>query len=130
MKKLLGTIGAVALLAVGAVAAAPEAAAAQCSWGCACVGNACGCNMNGNGGRCDASGSGCVITQCKDAKVFFAPDGSVIHLAIDETEAATRWEWIEDGREVERTCSGLVLARRFDVDEADAIRKQHSTLSL
>lgn len=65
-----------------AVAFAPASADAQCSWGCACLGSGCGCNSSGNGGRCDATATGCVVSQCNEARPYFAPDGSVVRFAI------------------------------------------------
>lgn len=129
MKNVLKMLGSAAVLALAGVAVAPSAAAAQCQWGCACIGTACGCNSNGNGGRCDATATGCVVSGCS-SKAFFAPDGSAALFAANDAEPASRWEWAANGREVERACSGLILARRFGAGEADAIRSQHRTLSL
>jgi hypothetical protein len=113
------------------------------------MGSACGCNSNGNGGRCDASGSGCVVTQCHEAMLFFAPDGSVVRLASAEAGDAaaeqrqapaarpeaelggtTRWEATQDGRSVARHCSGVVVARYYAAAEVAAIRDASRTLRL
>ena len=110
---------------------------------------ACGCNSNGNGGRCDASGSGCVVTQCNEAMLFFAPDGSVVRLASAEAGNAaaeqrealatrpeaelggtTRWEATQDGRSVARHCSGVVVARYYAAAEAAVLRDASRTLRL
>lgn len=130
MKNVLIMLASAAVLSLASVAVTPSAAAAQCTWGCACTGTACGCNSNGNGGRCDATASGCVVSGCTGTKMSFAPDGSAAQLAANEPQPESRWEWIANGREVERACSGLVLSRRFAAAEADAIRRQHRTILL
>jgi len=57
-------------------------AAAQCTWGCACVGNACGCNSNGLGERCVTGGRGCVVSMCDaGGMALLAPGGSPVRLA-------------------------------------------------
>lgn len=128
MKNILLMIASAAVLSLGAVAMTPSEAAAQCQWGCACTGDACGCNSNGNGGRCDATASGCVVSGCTGTKMSFAPDGSAAQFAANDANPASRWEWVANGREVERACSGLVIARRFSAAEADAVRRQHRTI--
>lgn len=141
MKRLFSTLLLSFAAATAAVAAAPAGVEAQCTWGCACMGNACGCNSNGDGGRCDASGSGCVVTKCSVQTSFllFAPDGSVIRLAATEDAGgevavemggATRWEASERGGSVARHCSGLVLARYYPPERAESIREESRELTL
>ena len=130
MKNVLLMIGSAAVLSLASVAVTPSTAAAQCTWGCACMGTAFGCNSNGNGGRCDATASGCVVSGCTGTKMSFAPDGSAAQFAANDAKPKSRWEWVANGREVERACSGVVIARRFDAAEADAIRRQHRTILL
>lgn len=126
----------------------PARAEAQCLWGCSCVGSACGCNQRGNGGKCDATATGCIVSQCNEARLYFAPDGSVLRLALGEddpgaerTEAfaeqhetqlggTTRWEAAGDRRSVARHCSGVVVARFYAAEEAAAIREALRTLTL
>lgn len=137
-----------AVLVIAAAAFAPAPVLAQCSWGCTCMGDACGCNSNGNGGRCDAGGSGCVVTRCGTAVTFyFAPDGAVVRLAVAEAAAGdaepegtvvpdpdlggtTRWEAASSGRSLARHCSGVVLARYYAREEAAAIREASRMLTL
>lgn len=150
MQRSMLSLAAGAVLALAALAAVPAAAEAQCSWGCACMGTACGCNSNGNGGRCDASGSGCVVTQCNESRLYFAPDGSVLRFASAESPSGaaepeqaeapldprselggtTRWEAAPDGRSLARHCSGVVLARYYAREDAAAIREASRTLTL
>jgi hypothetical protein len=149
MKRWIPSLMIGAALSLAAIAFAPAQAPAQCTWGCACMGSSCGCNGNGNGSRCDASGSGCVVTGCSQTRLFFAPDGSVVRLA--STEAAgpvaeqtedpvprpdedlggiTRWEAAQNGRSVARHCSGVVVARYYPAAEVAAIRDASRTLRL
>jgi hypothetical protein len=149
MTRWISSLSVCAALLIAQAAFAPAPADAQCTWGCTCMGSACGCNSNGNGGRCDASGSGCVVTKCTEkAMLYFAPDGSVVRLAsadggdpASEPQAqpaapqaelggTTRWEAAQDGRSVARHCSGVVVARYYAVAEAAAIRDASRTLRL
>lgn len=149
MQRWISSLWAAAALSVAAVALAPAQGEAQCSWGCACLGNSCGCNSNGNGSRCDASGSGCVVAGCNVTRLYFAPDGSVVRLASAEADApaaeqpeepatsadedlggSIRWEAAQDGRAVARHCSGVVVARYYAAAEAAAIRDASRTLRL
>lgn len=149
MQRWILSLWTAAALSAAAVALAPARAEAQCSWGCACMGNACGCNSNGNGSRCDASGSGCVVTGCNITRLYFAPDGSVVRLVPAEADApageqteepaarpdedlggTTRWEAAQGGRSVARHCSGVVVARYYAAEEVAAIREASRTLRL
>ena len=138
-----------AVLATAAVAGAPETAAAQCQWGCTCMGNACGCNQNGSGSRCDLGGTGCVLTGCDtEKKITFAPDGSVVGVegwstavegevrvtaiaSVDaEASGSVRWEYVAEGRSVARHCSGLILAHHYEPNVAASLRESVRTLRL
>ena len=145
MNKLTFTLAAALLVAVGAIGAAPSTAAAQCTYGCACEGGSCGCNSNGNGGRCDASGSGCVVKACNAElePITFAPDGSIVRFASatrggtdpapeasPELGGATRWEFVSGGHSVARHCSGVVVGRYYDPKTAAALREKDRTLTL
>ncbi|MBW3656617.1 MAG: hypothetical protein KY444_10980 [Gemmatimonadetes bacterium] len=150
MKKLICSLAAAVALTVASAALTPGTAEAQCTYGCACEKGACGCNSNGNGDRCDAGGTGCVVSKCgTEEELAFAPDGSVIRLAsaaVDEDPArqpagnepaptgamsgSTRWEYVSDGHSVARNCSGVVVARYYDARTAAAIRRKDSTLTL
>ena len=158
MKTRLATLALALLAAVAAVSAAPSRAAAQCQWGCTCEGNACGCNSKGSGGRCDAGGTGCVVTGCMptNTSVELTPDGTVLQVAVAEqagdsrmvafagfTRAAEprevpraeeelggRWEYVASGRAVARHCSGMVVARYFDPDAAEAARKRSRAIRI
>lgn len=83
--------------AVVAIPSSPTGGAAQCKWGCKCMETSCACNSFGDGGRCDASGSGCVVSGCiptnmagdgerVTAGLDFALDGSV-HFVVHEAGA-------------------------------------------
>jgi hypothetical protein len=129
MKNQLILLACAAVFSFGATLAAPVQAAAQCVWGCTCMGDACGCNSNGSGSRCDTGGDGCVVSRCTE-RAYFAPDGSIVRFAADDPATPGRWEWVAEGREVERTCNGLVLARRFAPAVAAAIRQDQRLISL
>ncbi|WP_331051686.1 hypothetical protein [Longimicrobium sp.] len=78
----------------------------------------------------------------------FAPDGSLIRLArhagthapgqqrvAEPNERAalagsTRWESVQQGHEVERHCSGIVVARRYDAQAAERVRRASELLIL
>jgi hypothetical protein len=143
MKKLITSLAmAVCIVAVSA-AVAPSSLEAQCVYGCACEEGACGCNSRGNGDRCDAGGTGCVVSACDPKPVAFAADGSVIRLA-STAEApsapadaggaqgggATRWEYVSDGLSVARDCRGIIVARYYDPQLAAAIRAKDRTITL
>jgi hypothetical protein len=121
-----------ALALAGALYAGP--AAAQCIWGCACVGRSCGCNSNGSGERCDTGGHGCVVSMCDaGGMALLAPDGSPVRLAAANGPAPaaavqSRWEYRGHGRSVARHCSGVVVARYFDRSAAAAVRARQRTL--
>jgi hypothetical protein len=45
-------------------------------------------------------------------------------------ELGGRWEYVAPGRAVARHCSGMVVARYFDRDAADAARKRSRTIRI
>ena len=101
MKSRLAVLALALVAAVSAISASPSSAAAQCKWGCKCMDNACGCNSLGNGGRCDAGGSGCVVSGCvpvniesvggrRTAGLEFTPSGAVVQVVRAERAADPR----------------------------------------
>jgi hypothetical protein len=147
MYKFIYSLAFTVAIAAGAVAFTPSLAEAQCTWGCRCEGTACGCNSNGSGKSCDNGGSGCVVEKCgAPVELVFAPDGSVVRLAVNTqqeqtgSDAAaavttdiggeTRWEYKSDGVSVARNCSGVIVARRYEADVAAAARLRHRTVTL
>ena len=149
MQRWISSLVHLAVFVAAAAVFAPVRAEAQCLWGCSCVGSACGCNQRGNGGKCDATATGCVVSQCNEARLYFAPDGSVLRLASGEEGGlaaewtqppaqsakaelggTTRWEAAGDGGSVARHCSGVVVARFYASEEAAAIREASRTLTL
>ncbi|HEX8276470.1 MAG TPA: hypothetical protein VF615_27770 [Longimicrobiaceae bacterium] len=166
MKARIAALALSVLAAALAVTVTPSAAAAQCQWGCTCEGNACGCHAKGSGGRCDAGGTGCVVSGCMPLsttmrlpiELEFTLDGSVVAqspgagrpvdprvLSFASFAPASapadgpapgvealdgRWEYVAPGRAVARHCSGMVVARYFDRDAADAARKRSRLLRI
>ncbi len=132
------------LLGLGAFVGVPDVAA-QCQWGCRCVGDACGCSKTGNGSSCAASGDGCVVNGCSGGGdhqphgVAFSADGAPVLLRDIEDRAAdgaasllasARWEEGEDGVRVARDCSGAVVARRYAAGLAAEIRRREGELTV
>lgn len=134
----------VGVLGLGSLTMAPEVAA-QCQWGCRCVGDACGCSKIGNGSSCTASGDGCVVVGCEGGGdlqphgVAFSADGSPVFRVdadggaadgADPLPASARWAETEDGVRVARNCSGAVIARRYGAALAAEIRRREGELTV
>ena len=81
-----------------------------------------------------------VQTAMLDGVIEFAPDGSVTrviaaqvgeaHLLAFTAELSDRWEYVAANRSVARNCAGIIVARYFSAELAEAIRKQQRVVTL
>ena len=156
---LLAALGAVSAAPSGAAAQCQWGCTClESSCGCNSNGNGRRCDASGSG--CAVTGCAPVNIEDarvgRTAELEFTPDGAVVQVvrperaadprslsfasyapAAAQPEAAPsaqalggRWEYVAPGRAVARHCSGMVVARYFDHDAAEAARKRSRSLRI
>ncbi|HEX2093027.1 MAG TPA: hypothetical protein VHG28_11520 [Longimicrobiaceae bacterium] len=120
----------------------------ECTVSCRCISSGCACSTSGgSGSECQTGGDGCAVAKCgEELLAFYSLDGAVVRLnqpsryaaEIPEStslEQATPrltggWQFVSNRRAVARHCSGIVVARYFDREEAASIRSRSRVLRI
>lgn len=141
---------ALGVLAFFAAIGTPSKVSAQaCTQTCSCSGSFCSC-VGGGQWNCTVNGTSCELHRCHNGPIAFAPDGAVIRLSqflpqlarADSIASSRRlalgpstlrpagWERLPDGRVVQRSCSGMIIAQYFDERTAAIMRQAQIRLLL